>query len=163
MNRRHFFQTFLGATLVPWAAQAWPRPATRRIPLQGSPIAGLQYHQGEAVWSWLREGHPLQLIREPHNRHDPHAVAVYWEYDPAIAGPGGQPLIPDMAADTFGSEIRRTPRGALLFKLGYLPRIENIAVSQMLDRGERLGASIVRVKESRHPGERVRLKIWLVT
>jgi hypothetical protein len=46
-------------------------------------------------------------------------------------------------------------------KLGYLPRIENTAVSQMLDRGERLTARIARLRESRDPWERLRLSVEL--
>lgn len=33
-------------------------------------------------------------------------------------------------------------------KLGYLPRVENTAVSQLLDRGERIGARIARLRET---------------
>ncbi len=40
-------------------------------------------------------------------------------------------------------------------KLGYVPRVENTAVAQMLDRGERLTARIVRLKEDQNPWERV--------
>jgi hypothetical protein len=45
------------------------------------------------------------------------------------------------------------------FKLGYVPRIENHAVSQMLDRGEKLAAKIVELCESENPWRRVRVAI----
>ncbi|MDD3677163.1 HIRAN domain-containing protein [Thauera propionica] len=46
-------------------------------------------------------------------------------------------------------------------KLGYLPRIENTAVSQMMDRGERMSARIVRLAESRNPWGRVEVEVGL--
>lgn len=45
-------------------------------------------------------------------------------------------------------------------KLGYVPRLENTAVAQMLDRGERLSARIVQLRESRDPWERVRFRVF---
>lgn len=46
-------------------------------------------------------------------------------------------------------------------KLGYLPRHENTAVSQMLDRGVPLTARILRLRRSPDPWERVRLSVEL--
>lgn len=48
-------------------------------------------------------------------------------------------------------------------KLGYVPAIENAAVSQLLDRGERLAARIAALNLSRNPWERVAVEIHLVT
>ena len=45
-------------------------------------------------------------------------------------------------------------------KLGYVPRDENTAVAQMLDRGERLSARIVHLRESPDPWQRVRFRIF---
>jgi hypothetical protein len=47
--------------------------------LQQSPLAGFQYHSGPHVWPQLCVGQPLSLVREPQNRHDTRAVAVYWQ------------------------------------------------------------------------------------
>lgn len=47
-------------------------------------------------------------------------------------------------------------------KLGYLPRIENHAVAQLMDRGERLAARIAVLKESRDPWERIELEVALL-
>lgn len=44
-------------------------------------------------------------------------------------------------------------------KLGYVPRAANAAVSQMMDRGERLAARVERLRESRNPWKRVELSI----
>ncbi len=44
-------------------------------------------------------------------------------------------------------------------KLGYLPRVENTAVAQMLDRGEQLRARIAQLRTSPDPWERVRVAV----
>lgn len=46
--------------------------------LMECPIAGFQYHEGESSWKELRTGQPLELVREPGNRHDARAVRVHW-------------------------------------------------------------------------------------
>ena len=46
-------------------------------------------------------------------------------------------------------------------KLGYVPRMENTAIAQMLDRGERLEARIAALRQSRDPWKRVRFEIRL--
>lgn len=50
-----------------------------KLLVQSSPLAGFQYHAGEAVWAHLRVGDPLALIREPDNPYDPRAVRVEWQ------------------------------------------------------------------------------------
>jgi hypothetical protein len=47
-------------------------------------------------------------------------------------------------------------------KLGYVPRGENGAVAQMLDRGEKLVAKIVRLTVDEDPWQRVRFDVFLV-
>ena len=47
-------------------------------------------------------------------------------------------------------------------KLGYVPRGENSAIAQMLDRGERLTATITKLSEGEDPWERIRFNISLV-
>ncbi len=44
-------------------------------------LAGYQYHRAEGVWSFLQIGEALHLQREPHNQHDPNAIAVYFKND----------------------------------------------------------------------------------
>ena len=44
-------------------------------------------------------------------------------------------------------------------QLGYLPRMDNAAVSQLLDRGEKLEAIIVELKESSNPSERIMVEV----
>jgi hypothetical protein len=49
------------------------------ILLQDSPLAGFQYHAGKALWTRMRVGDALTLIREPDNPYDPMAVRVEWQ------------------------------------------------------------------------------------
>jgi hypothetical protein len=51
----------------------------KTILLQTSPVAGFQYHRGEALWNWLKVGDALELIREPENSYDRKAVRVEWQ------------------------------------------------------------------------------------
>lgn len=46
-------------------------------------------------------------------------------------------------------------------KLGYLPRADNTAIAQMLDRGEQLRARIAQLRASPDPWERVRVAVEL--
>jgi hypothetical protein len=49
-----------------------------RILVQSSPLAGFQYHAGEALWQEMREGDRLTLVREADNPHDGNAVRIEW-------------------------------------------------------------------------------------
>ena len=49
-----------------------------RILVQSSPLAGSQYYAVGEFWGELRVGDRLELIREPDNRHDSHAIRVEW-------------------------------------------------------------------------------------
>lgn len=49
-----------------------------RILVQSSPLAGFQYHAGEALWQEMCEGDRLTLVREPENTHDGNAIRVEW-------------------------------------------------------------------------------------
>jgi hypothetical protein len=60
-----------------WLAAA-SHAQTVRILVQSSPLAGFQYHAAPAIWSELRVGEPLTLIREPDNAHDANAVRIEW-------------------------------------------------------------------------------------
>ena len=49
-----------------------------KILIQHSPLAGSQYYAVSRVWTDIRAGDRLTLIREPDNRHDRNAVRVEW-------------------------------------------------------------------------------------
>ena len=50
-----------------------------RVLVQCSPLAGSQYYAVSAVWTQIRVGDRLTLVREADNRHDRHAVRVEWQ------------------------------------------------------------------------------------
>lgn len=60
------------------AAGAQPGTPSVRMVVQSSPLAGFRYHEAAALWSELRPGDALALVREPGNPHDPRAVRVEW-------------------------------------------------------------------------------------
>ncbi len=71
------------------AALAIGTPKPLRTLLQYSPVAGFQYHRGEDLWSSLRTGEALTMVREPLNAYDSRAVRLDWEgqkigYVPAL-------------------------------------------------------------------------------
>lgn len=150
MDRRGFLKILTqGAAAVPLLPAVAMAAPVRHLLIQQSPIAGFQHYAGEKVFSRLREGMPLRLLREPENRYDKRAVAVY-------------------CGDA---------------KLGFVPRIDNAAVShnsagepnctahaarrvkymdmlnEMMDRGERLSARIVKLEQSRNPWDRIRFEV----
>ena len=76
-NRRNFlkrFLTFGAATLSSVSANVRP---VSTIKLTTIKAAGLQY--GECVDFLFFPNEPLKLIREPQNRYDRYAVAIYKE------------------------------------------------------------------------------------
>ena len=46
-------------------------------------------------------------------------------------------------------------------KLGYMPRIDNAAASQLLDRGESVSAAITALNVSANPWERIEFAVYL--
>ena len=67
-------------SLALWLAlsPALARAESVRILVQSSPLAGSQYYAVGEFWGELRVGDPLDLIREPDNRHDRNAIRVEW-------------------------------------------------------------------------------------
>ena len=66
-------------SLALWLALSPPAWAESvRILVQSSPLAGSQYYAVGEFWGELRVGDRLDLIREPDNRHDRHAIRVEW-------------------------------------------------------------------------------------
>lgn len=129
MSRRAFLQSF--STI--FAGMTLPVIAKAQLPqgnlLQTSPIAGFQYHQGEAIWAQLSQGATLQLIREPQNQYDTRAVRIDFQRQ----------------------------------KLGYLPKLDNAAVSQLLDRSEQVQAFVRGLIMSDDPWQRVEVEVrWMI-
>jgi len=78
MKRRAFFQRLFGS-LGAAATGAAVAMESRSVLIQESPIAGFQFHEGDAIWPSLAVGEKLALMREATNVHDPDAVAVYFQ------------------------------------------------------------------------------------
>lgn len=59
-----------------------PDPAAaalgREVLLQQTALAGFRHHAALRLWPALRRRALLRLVREPDNRHDANAVALYW-------------------------------------------------------------------------------------
>jgi hypothetical protein len=49
-----------------------------RMLVQSSPLAGYNYLQAPAVFTAMRPGDTLSLVREPDNAHDANAIRVDW-------------------------------------------------------------------------------------
>jgi hypothetical protein len=77
MKRRTFFQRLLGGLGLAAVSPVVVAEGGSLL-IQGSPVAGFQFHRGDIVWPFLTVGAPLELMREPNNSHDTNAVAVYY-------------------------------------------------------------------------------------
>ncbi len=51
---------------------------TVKLLVQSSPLAGFRHAEASQVWSELRLGDALELVREPDNPYDRNAVRVDW-------------------------------------------------------------------------------------
>ncbi len=127
MSRRLFLERVAALIGISIAAPAARAAVIRKVELHRSPVAGFQYHQGDAIWSLLAVGSIVDLVREADNPYDARAVRVEWQ---------GQ-------------------------KLGYVPRIDNAAVSQLLDRCEAVSAAITGLSISANPWERIEFAVYL--
>ena len=79
MDRRSFIERIAALIGIGVAAPDARAETTPPIELQRSPVAGFQYHQGEALWPLLAVGATLALVREPKNAYDPRAVRIDWQ------------------------------------------------------------------------------------
>ena len=79
MSRRLFLERVAALIGISIAAPVARASVLRKVELQRSPVAGFQYHQGEAIWPLLMVGASLSLVREPGNAYDPRAVRVDWQ------------------------------------------------------------------------------------
>ena len=126
MNRRSFFERTSALIGLAIGAPVARASTARQLELQRSPVAGFQYHRGEALWPLLTVGASLDLVREPDNPHDPRAVRVDWQGE----------------------------------KLGYVPRVDNAAVSHLLDSGKQVTARIVTLWATENPWERIEFAVY---
>jgi hypothetical protein len=92
-------------------------PAGRMILLQRSNLAGFRHHEAPLLWSALRPGAPLDLVREADNPSDADAVAIYWQ----------------------GRKLGYLPRGENLMAASLLDRRRGLSarIHRLAPRGER--------------------------
>jgi len=64
--------------LVVFFASPASADTNAKLLLQNSPLAGFRYYEGKRLWSEMKVGDTLQLVREPDNSYDPNAVRVDW-------------------------------------------------------------------------------------
>ena len=72
----------LGAAAAPPAPPLQAAPTATAVEsmivVRSSPLAGFQFHAGEALFAQMQVGDRLALVREADNPHDPNAVRVDW-------------------------------------------------------------------------------------
>lgn len=89
MFRRNFLHRLVGVPLVAGlASQASASPSPGLAPEQAAAfravlletfVAGFRFHQGPGVLGQIRAGDRLELVPEPENPHDRHAVRLEWK------------------------------------------------------------------------------------
>ena len=77
-EKRAAFAALLGLVIVACPALAQEKVANVRMLVQSSPLAGFRHAAADDLWSELREGDRLALIREPDNSFDSNAIRVEW-------------------------------------------------------------------------------------
>ncbi|MFZ5557552.1 MAG: HIRAN domain-containing protein [Pseudomonadota bacterium] len=175
MQRRSFLQTVARAAallLAPATARALPpAPATpretavihsrpgadARTPAEAAgPSEAAAVADSPAPSAATPARRPILLQTSP--------VAGFQYHDGEFAWPFLRPgdrlaLIREPENRHDGRAVRIEWEG---LKLGYLPRHENHAVAQLLDRDEQLHARILALRESSDPWERVQVAVELV-
>ncbi|HCZ49505.1 MAG TPA: HIRAN protein [Gammaproteobacteria bacterium] len=68
------------SSVLNWLARRL-RQRPELIPPLELPLAGFRHHRATGVWPFLHPGAVVELKREPWNRHDSRAVAVYYRRD----------------------------------------------------------------------------------
>jgi hypothetical protein len=54
-------------------------PPSARIFVQNAPLSGAVYYDAQAIWSQMKVGDRLSLVREASNPHDTHAIKLQWQ------------------------------------------------------------------------------------
>lgn len=168
MSRRAFLKSLtalVGGLALPAPALALPSPSgiTSDLPARGpsqmasSFIRGIE---GEGAHGRLPETASKTLQESPLAGFQYHHGETPWLHHTARHEPVEGQLVrePDNRYDDRA--VRVDWQG---YKLGYIPRLDNAAMSQLMDRGERLEAVIVGLENSSNPWDRVKVEvIWRV-
>ena len=84
MPQTNLIQKIVRKVIIPIAekcAKASDQKEQTKVLFQEFMLAGYQYHRADGVWPFLQTGEALRLQREPYNRHDSNAIAVYFKND----------------------------------------------------------------------------------
>jgi hypothetical protein len=156
MSRRSFFQqvaTLLtGVTAAPWVKAATVLSMSPDVAAVVSPPAAVVAPPSGANTPSER---CIELQRSPVAGFQYHKGESVW---PALKV--GMPLeLVREPANTYDERAVRVDWQG--HKLGYVPRIDNAAVSHLLDQDEILTAQVMSLKSSANPWDRIELSIFL--
>jgi hypothetical protein len=74
--RRDFIKRLLALPLLLSAPPLAAAAPMREHDLYLFPVAGFQFHDGPLLLTKLQPNMALELVAEPHNRHDPQAIRI---------------------------------------------------------------------------------------
>jgi hypothetical protein len=78
MNRLKFIQNLIGFAGLAAVPADWIKQYDKFYLLQCF-CRGFKFYKGPNILPNIKEGDMLGLKREPENKHDPFAIAVYWK------------------------------------------------------------------------------------
>lgn len=113
---------------------------TRKLYFDEYHVAGRQYHDADDVWSELKVGTKLSLVRDTDNRFDPNAVAIVYT-----------------KCDDDSSENEE-------YTLGYIPRCENENIAAFLEMGwtEIFECRICKLNPEAHYEEQIHVSVKII-
>lgn len=79
-SRRKLFGhigSLIGLGLLSGSVSSQPRRS--KLEILDSRIAGFHHHNGHKVYYQMQSGDPLSAVREPTNKYDANAIALYWQ------------------------------------------------------------------------------------
>ena len=97
----------------------------------------------------------VELQRSPVAGFQYHEGAKVW---PRLRPGDALDLVRESENPYDGRAVRLEWRGR---KLGYVPRLDNAAVSHLLDDGRALRAEIIALRESANPWQRIEFAVYL--
>ncbi len=99
MNRLEFLTKCLQSGLLLTMPEILKENEFSFIPIYDDFVAGFQYYKGMDLIHSIGAGQSLDLVREPENRYDNQAIAIYWEGQKLGFMPQCNNLIPSALLD----------------------------------------------------------------
>jgi hypothetical protein len=81
MKRTQFIQSLLGlgaVSALPPLPRSWSKSTYDKFYIQQFFVAGFKYYAGPRIINGMKQGDLLEMRREPNNRYDRSAVALFW-------------------------------------------------------------------------------------